>query len=425
MIEALGLVHVWSLIVAGGAWYLQRDGNDGTGSRFPGPNVWAMLIWVSLLPGLIYLIPLSDYVVLPQIQGFEAEALRAEVGSQGGIWLPSLLMLYLSGAGVLMARTLWRWFRLQRLPLHPTAEPGVFSTSEPLPPLTLSWPKRVVVIPAGTEASPALIRHERAHLQHNDGELTLLFLLLHDALLRNPGMGFLVQQWRLAIELRADRAATQTLSASDRKSYATLLLQSHRPTSGDETSLPCPTAQLGASHQRSVKMRLLEIIENRSDVPKRNWRAAIIFALSAAGVVGLTTAAISAESRSDDRGLGTVGYITQTSPELPASCPDFETEDVTSERAIITVSGQRVPGYKVRLGTVILRHDVRRNGSVHNPHILDSTNRCFEAAAANALLQWRAEPQPKSVKSVVVKMHFGISGEDLDELKEQITDFGE
>ncbi|WP_432201142.1 M56 family metallopeptidase [Erythrobacter sp. W53] len=425
MIEALGLVQLWSLIVAGGAWYLQRDSGQGTGSRFPGPNVWAMLIWVSLLPGLIYLIPFNDYVVLPQIQGFEVEALRAEVGSRDGIWLPSLLMLYLSGAGVLMARTLWRWFRLQRLPLQPTAEPGVFSTSEPLPPLTLSWPKRVVVIPEGMEASPALIRHERAHLQHNDGELTLLFLLLHDALLRNPGMGFLIRQWRLAIELRADRAVTQTLSASDRRSYATLLLQSHRPTSGDGTSLPCPTAQLGASHQRSVKMRLLEIIENRSDIPKRNWQLAVVSASSAAIIVGLTTAAASAESRSDDRGLGTVGYITQTSPELPASCPDFETEDVTSERAIITVSGQRVPGYKVRLGTVLLRHDVRRDGSVQNPQVLNSTNRCFEAAAANALLEWMAEPQPKSLKGVVVKMHFGISGEDPNELKEQITGFGE
>ncbi len=157
-------------------------------------------------------------------------------------------MLYLCGAGVLMARTVWRWLQLQHLPLKPTGETDVFSTSEPLPPLTLSWPKRAVVIPEGMEANPALIRHERAHLQHNDGEFTLLFLLL--------------------------------------------------------------------------------------------------------------------------------------------------------------------------------QHDVRRNGSVHNLQVLVSTNRCFEAEAANALLQWRAEPQPKSLKSVFVRMHFGISGEDPDELKEQIADFG-
>ncbi len=84
MIEALGLVHLWSLIVAVGAWYLQRDGDQGTGSRFPGPSAWAMLIWVSLLPGLIYPIPFSDYVILPQIPGLEVEALRTEVGSQEG-----------------------------------------------------------------------------------------------------------------------------------------------------------------------------------------------------------------------------------------------------------------------------------------------------------------------------------------------------
>ncbi len=65
MIEALGLVQLWSLIVAGGAWYLQRDSGQRIVSRFPAPNVWAMLIWASLLPGLIYLIPFNDYVCSP------------------------------------------------------------------------------------------------------------------------------------------------------------------------------------------------------------------------------------------------------------------------------------------------------------------------------------------------------------------------
>ncbi len=421
MIEALGLVHFWSLIIAGGAWYLQRDNDGAFGSRFPGPGVWGMLIWASLVPGLIYLIPFGEYITLPNMQVFEVEALRPEMGSQTAVWLPSLLTIYLGGAGILMLRTVWQWLQLQRLPLQPTTQAGVYSTTETLPPLTLSWPKRAIVIPDGIQPVPALIRHERAHLQHNDGELTLLLLLLHDALLRNPGIGYLIKQWRLAIELRADQAAIRLLSEPERKDYARLLLDGHRPACGDELSLPCPTARLGNPHHRDVKLRLTQIVANRPPRLGRNWRPPLLCAFVSAGILGLASAATSAETGIGDRRSAIVDYVTQTSPVLPTRCPDLGIGQFMLEKAFITVNGQRVPGYKVRLGTVILRHDVRRNGTVHNPRILDSTNRCFEAEAANALVQWKAEPQPRSLQGVVMKMHFGISGEDPDELKEQIA----
>ena len=161
---------------------------------------------------------------------------------------------------LLMSRTLWRWSRLQILPLMPTTEPDIFTTTSEIPPLTLSWPRRAVVVPLGFQAQTALIQHERAHLHHHDAELTLPLLLLQDVLLRSPGISYLVRQWRLSIELRADQAATKMLTSSERKDYAALLLNVVRSNGGpaEGGTLPCPTAHLTSTRHRSVKMRLIK-----------------------------------------------------------------------------------------------------------------------------------------------------------------------
>ena len=168
MIKALILVQLWSLVVAGGAWFLQRDGSGRVGARFPAPNVWLTLIALALLPGVLYLIPFSKFISIPTTDIFEIFPAQISEFSTDSARPFNPLLVYIGLGIFLMARTLWRWSRLQGLPLVPTAEPDIFSTSATLPPLTLSWPRRAVVMPQGVEAQAALIRHERAHLRHND-----------------------------------------------------------------------------------------------------------------------------------------------------------------------------------------------------------------------------------------------------------------
>jgi hypothetical protein len=188
MIKALLLVQLWSVVVAGGAWLLQRDGRDRVGTSFPASNIWLILIVLSFLPGVLYLVPFGAAISLPKIETFELFPIQVSNSSAEGSGFLDYFTVYMGLSLLLMSRTLWRWSRLQGLPLAPTAEPDIFTTTAQLPPLTLSWPRRAVVIPLGFEAQAALIRHERAHLRRNDAELTLLLLLLQDMMLRNPGV---------------------------------------------------------------------------------------------------------------------------------------------------------------------------------------------------------------------------------------------
>lgn len=318
MIEALVLVQLWSLVVAGIAWVLQRDGDGRVGAHFPAPNIWLVLIVLSLLPGALYLMPLSAAISLPKIEAIEILAIQISDNSTASAWSPNFLLVYMGLGGLLISRTLWRWSRLQGLPLAPTAEPDIFTTTAALPPLTLSWPRRAVVVPQGLETQSTLIRHERAHLRHHDAELTLLLLLLQDMTLRNPGMGYLVQQWRLAIELRADRAATRKLTAPERKDYATLLLNIQRPNGGGADTLPCPAARLKSAHHRNTKIRLVGIIENDPNTRERSWGAALLLTTIGASGLGLLSAAASANDAgpiADDYVL--VDYVTQTPLQMP------------------------------------------------------------------------------------------------------------
>lgn len=427
MIKALILVHLWSLVVAGGAWLLQRDGAGRVGASFPASKIWLSLIVLSILPGILYLIPFGAAISLPKIAAFELIPAQVSDSPAEAAGFLNYFAVYLGLSLLLMSRTLWRWSRLQGIPLVPTVEPGIFTTTAALPPLTLSWPRRAVVIPVGYEAQAALIRHERAHLHHNDAELTLLLLLFQDLMLRSPGVSYLVRQWRLSIELRADHAATKMLTKSERKDYAALLLNILRPTGKGGGLLPCPTAQLGSTRHRNAKMRLGEIMNNEPNVRKRRWGLALLLTSIGASGIGLLSAAasenvgvINAESGQVDYVL--VDYVKQTSLQMPASCPGLKMGDTKYEEKERTVNGRLVSQHTVTVGTVVLSHDVRRDGSIHNPRVLGSTHPCFEADAKTAIVQWMAEPQGSDLKNVAIKLHFVISVATIDELKLQLND---
>ncbi|GJL90938.1 MAG: hypothetical protein DHS20C04_05970 [Hyphococcus sp.] len=419
-------------MVACGAWILQRDGNGRVGSRFPAPNIWFLLIMLCLLPGLLYLIPFSAAISLPKIEGFEIFPIQISDSSAEDVRFSNFLTIYMSLGILLMSRTLWRWSRLQRLPLAPTAAPDIFTTTAELPPLTLSWPRRAIVIPLEFETQSALIRHERAHLRRNDAELTLLLLLLQDMMLQNPGMSYLVRQWRLALELRADRAATNKLTAPERKDYAVLLLNIQRPITRRGEMLPCPTARLNSTPHRNAKMRLIGIMEDESSAKKHRWSVAVLSTFFVASGVGLLSAGATAneagadaESRQVDYVL--VDYVKQTSLQMPANCPglieDLKRRDVKSEEKELMINGQLVSQRTMNLGMVILSHDVRRDGRIYNPGIIGSTHPCFEAEAKDAIVQWKADPQRTDIKNVAVKLHFVISGSTNEELNQQLKNY--
>ena len=432
MIKALILIHLWSLIVAGGAWVLQRDGGGRVGARFPVSNIWLILIGLSILPGVLYLAPFGTAISMPKIETFELLAIQVSDSSAEGPGLLNYLMIYMGLSLLLMSRTLWRWSRLQRLSLMPTTEPDVFTTTSEVPPLTLSWPRRAVVIPHGIEAQAALVRHERAHLRHNDAEFTLLLLFLQDVMLRNPGMSYLVQQWRLSIELRADHAATKMLTRSERKDYAALLLNIQRPTRGGGGTLPCPTARLNSTRHRNSKLRLVGIMENEPSAQNRRWSAAVLLTSIVGSVIGLMSAAAiandtgkNAGSNPDDYVL--VDYIKQTPLQLPANCPglikDLKRGGIKFEVKEMTVNGRLVSQHALKLGTVVLSHNVRKDGRIHNPRIINSTHSCFETEAKASITQWMAEPQGSETKNVAVKLHFVMSATTPEELNDKLKNY--
>jgi len=225
MIKALILIHLWSLVIAAIAWALQCDGSKEVGANFPKPKVWLSLILLCLLPGIIFLLPLSETLNTPKIEIFEFFVMSETEPPTEKLFSLNYPTIYICLALILMGRTLWRWAQLQRLPLQPTSEPDVFETRADKPPLTLSWPRRAIVVPHTLKVDPRLIRHERTHLRHYDAEVTLMLLCLRDLMLRNPAISYLVRQWRLSIELRADHAATKMLTTTQRKDYAALLLK--------------------------------------------------------------------------------------------------------------------------------------------------------------------------------------------------------
>ena len=424
MIKALILVQLWSLVVAGGAWFLQRDGSGRVGARFPAPNVWLTLIALALLPGVLYLIPFSKFISIPTTDIFEIFPAQISEFSTDSARPFNPLLVYIGLGIFLMARTLWRWSRLQGLPLVPTAEPDIFSTSATLPPLTLSWPRRAVVMPQGVEAQAALIRHERAHLRHNDAELTLLLLLLRDMMVRNPGISFLVQQWRLAIELRADRVATKELSATERKDYAAFLLDFQRPGAQRGEVLPCPTARLNSVPHRNAKMRLVGIIDGEPGAQKHRWTVALICASIMAATLGLTNAIATPGANATDEGSIQIAYARKTTLQLPANCPGLESDlkarGFEYETKEVTVNGQRVPISIVSLGIVIVGHDVRKDGTLHNVRVLKSTNQCFDDEAEKAVVQWLAEPQDFETKNAAIKLQFIMSAQSHEQLDKKL-----
>lgn len=74
----------------------------------------------------------------------------------------------------------------------------------------------------------------------------------------------------------------------------------------------------------------------------------------------------------------------------------------------------------MNIGTVVLGHHVRRDGSIDNPRIISPTHPCFEANAKASIAEWMVEPQGSEIRNVAVKLQFVISGATNEELNKQL-----
>ena len=438
MIKALIITHLWSLLIALSAWALQRDKGGRPGAYFPTPAVWLGLIFFCFLPGLISLLPVSPPITLPSIEIFETDIAPSNVEQNENVWSIDNMTIYFTLACLLSSHTLFRWARLQFIPVNPTCEPDVFSTSSNLPPLTLSWPRSAIIVPDGLQNHAALIRHERSHLRHHDAEITLCLLIARDLLLHSFGFSYLVRQWRLSIELRADYAATEMLSTSERKDYAALLLNGLRP-GGDHAggrTLPCPTAHLTSTSHRSFKMRLTEIMDNKSKPRKRRWSAALLTTAIGAGMLGLlSTNAIADDNQRIVQVNGVnIKHTGNTrvfvTPQMPDSCPGLEINDNDISERTIMVDDKVVKHlHLLTVGVVDLKYDVRTDGHIENISVVKSNHPCFEPNAITAVAQRKlalADQQKtkslgKAVNDVPVTIKFTIGGETREDFESKLN----
>ena len=419
MIKALIITHLWSLLIALVAWALQRDKGDKPGAYFPDPKVWLGLIGLCFLPGLMSLLPVRAPVNLPTIEIFETASNVMAVAQNETVWSINYLALYFGISLLLAARTLFRWARLQLISVTTTKDADVFTTSETLPPLTLSWPRRAIIVPEGLQGETAVIRHERAHMRHHDAEITLGLLIVRDLMLRSFGLSYLVRQWRLAIELRADRAATKILSTSERKDYAALLLNGLR-SAGDYTggrTLPCPTAHLTSTRHRSVKMRLTEIMNHRDKPRKRRWSGALLATAAGAGALGLMSANATANEVGFNPKLQGITYVVRVAPELPKSCPGLSPNDIKITGRDIWVDGVVKYEHVMELGEVDIKYDARADGSLENIRVIKSNHPCFEPNAKAAVAQWKTEPHGAGARDIAVKIKFIMTAETHEDLE--------
>ncbi|MEO1407679.1 MAG: energy transducer TonB, partial [Pseudomonadota bacterium] len=122
-----------------------------------------------------------------------------------------------------------------------------------------------------------------------------------------------------------------------------------------------------------------------------------------------------------------VDYIKKTPLQLPASCPGLESNlkarGINFEEVEIQVGDQLVTQHKMTLGTVVVGHDVRRDGSIYNSRILSSTHPCFEAEAKAAIASSLTQPQESEIKNVAAKLHFSISAETPEELNDKLRNY--
>ena len=244
-------------------------------------------------------------------------------------------------------------------------------------------------------------------------------------MLRGVGIGYLVCQWRLAIELRADHAATKMMTTTERKNYAALLLNGIRSSGhhADGGALPCPTAHLTSKRHRSVKMRLTQIMENKSNPRKPRWRVALLLTTLGASTLGLISTSASAKDEEITIQADKIIYQKRTPPKMPASCPGLNVDDIEVGGKEMNINGVSTYQHYAVVGSVVLKFDIRPDGSTYNLRVVESNNACFEPEAKASVAQWITEPHGNHVREVAVILQFMLTGETHEDINGPLNEF--
>ena len=249
--------------------------------------------------------------IVPDEEGL-GMALSSVSGAGSAIDVPALLMLaYMTGLAVLLART-WRGHRrlrrllanLDAIDAHALPGPrsnrlaralqrrGVHLRTIPssVTPFALARPARLIVLPTPLLGQLddlqcwQLLRHEAMHLQRRDHLRMRLLAALCALHWFNPFVWAAAQRLRLATELRCDRPALRHKHM--RRAYAEAYLQALRMSAA--RALPCATAAFSAHDQGHHKMRIAHILSGRPGPRKSPLRRSIAAALGLAATVALT-----------------------------------------------------------------------------------------------------------------------------------------
>jgi len=358
------------------------------------PNIWLTaiitaigpvffsLIYTSFAPGAAS----SDLTVMSGIRNVVTPILSSDTAASFSF---PFAAIYGVISIALVMRILWKWARLQIGSFEATPYEDVIVTDAELPPHALSWPRRKIVMSRAMWDGLSrpqrswIIMHERSHILNRDPETTLGLLCLRDLFWINPAIHWLVSQWRMSAEIRADRAVIDGQSTDTRHAYASLLLEAMHNQKG-ESALPCPSAYLTSNRKRSVKMRLNEIMSGKPRTRKPVIRTVFVLGSLAAIVSGTQTLnAFAAPSQDQD-----AKPIKRVPPMMPASCPGLDISDIKTEKFSPNANQKFGEANFAIIGSVSVKFDVDMAGSPRNIEVTNSNHECFEKDSIDSVSKW-------------------------------------
>lgn len=295
------------------------------------------------------------------------------------------------GTFVLLARMLFdllaAW-RLRRRSVVQRRQDGVEirTHDQPFAPFAWSFGHRAILLPAHLMSSDAqslqaVIHHERAHLQRGDGWWLLVAqsaLALHWF---NPLAWIAWIQLRRQMEWACDDAVLRSGVPAD--GYASTLLAF----AGSGGVMPTLPAMSGASKLEARFMHILSENKNRNALPVSTMLVSM-----ALGLTLILPMAALADGKT----------YSASDPAIQKPVLVEKIEPSYTERA----KAEKIEG------TVLLRIEIDEKGATQNQSVVKGLDPDLDAAALQAISQWKFQPATKSGEPVRVfanvEIHFRL-----------------
>ena len=108
---------------------------------------------------------------------------------------------------------------------------------------------------------------------------------------------------------------------------------------------------------------------------------------------------------------------------MPSNCPGLNIDDIEIVIKDIPLNGQTQPQTFADVGSVVLKFDIRPDGTTTNIRAVKSNHHCFEAPAKNSVEQWVIKPQEKHIHDVGILLKFRLTAEPGQSPDELLRDF--